>query len=764
MPAKYVHTSIDGRKLKLSNLDKLLYPNLEVTKAQVIQYYIDVSDLLLEYIKDRPLTVIRFPDGISGTSFYSKDKPDWTPDWVNSTQIEHEEKSIDYILASNKATIAWLANLACLELHPMQFEVGIGQPDFFVVDLDPDEQLGFEKVKETAYFLREFLRGYGYHPYLKTSGGKGLHLYIPLIPRVDFDQALSSIKALAAEFVKKNTNLYTLQVSKAKRKGRILIDIYRNHMTNTTVAPFSLRGKMGAPVSMPIKWEHLESLDHSAQYHIGNYKEYLEEYGNPWKDWREHAVEFHNLRKQSISLDANEDLLEEYSKKRDFKKTSEPAPIISKQFKDHFVIQLHDASNLHYDLRLEDQGVLKSWAIPKGLPFKKNQKRLAIQTEDHPIQYLNFEGVIPKGEYGAGQMWIVDKGKIDWIKKSEDSFHFRLKSKKFKGAFKLFRTKESEQWLITCSDDQSYYNVHQRIEPMLASASKVLPKSKEYVFEVKWDGIRVILYWEADQLFVFSRNGRDITSQFPELQNLNFCKLEHAVLDGELVVLDEKGRPKFHDVISRMHQRGESSIQKLMRSKPITCYLFDLISIDGLNIDHLDFTTRNEWLNTAIKTNATVRISSLFENGSGLFEAIKAQGMEGVMAKTRVGRYETGKRSKDWIKIKSRTRDECTIIGYTKGQGDRSSLFGALHVAKYSDEDIVYMGKVGTGFDQKKLKHLFELLLSLQTVQKPIEDKIEEEYRSVWVEPKLMCEIEYASLSSNGTYREPVFIKLKSDL
>lgn len=762
VPAKYVHTNVDGRDIKLSNLDKIIYPNLVVTKAEMIQYYLSIAPIILKYIKDRPLTVIRFPDGVAGKSFYSKDKPKWTPNWIDSMSIQHEEKVIDYVVPTNKASLTWLANLACLELHPVQFVRANGQqPDFFVFDLDPDEDMHFTEVKEAALEVKEVLERFDYTPFLKTSGGKGLHIYVPIIPNTSFEKMFESVKKLARLVVAQNQKKYTLQVSKAKRKGKILIDIYRNHLSNTTVAPFSLRGKYGAPVSMPMRWEDLDKLEKSSKYNIKNFQEYLDQHGDVWADWRSFETMIHD-RSSHIVVDENDQRLNSYIEKRDFDKTSEPLAAITRDYTNTYVIQLHDASNLHYDLRLEDDGVLLSWAIPKGMPYRVGQKRLAIRTEDHPIKYLTFEGVIPKGQYGAGRMWVCHTGKIEWYKKTETKLDFGIRGTSDLRRYKLFKTGKDDQWLVQLDEiaPNVFYSKLNEAKPMLASAGKNIPTSPAYSFEVKWDGIRVLIYFEDDQVKIISRGGRDITDKFPELQIPDFVKAEHAVIDAEIVVLDEKGRPKFHDVISRMHKKGVSGIDKLKHSKPVTCYVFDMLSFDGWDITNIPQKRRREWLLTILNNKSFYRYSKDFKDGQQLFEAIDAQGMEGIMAKDQNAKYFPDQRGSQWLKIKCRKTDDCIILGYTKGQGDRTGSLGAIHLGKKIDNQLVYMGKVGTGYDQKMMDYLFQLFSSIEVVDKPIPDKIEEEHRSVWIKQELGCEIKYATLSSNGTYREPVFVKL----
>ncbi len=759
MSSKIVHTEVDGRRLKLSNLDKVLYPSVGITKAEVIQYYLGNAKMILPYLAERALTVIRFPDGVGGKSFYSKDKPDWTPEWLPSILIEHDEKTIDYLYVKSQPELTWLANLAALELHPMQFRVHDRDrhPDLFIFDLDPDESITFDQVKEAAWRLKAFLESLDYTPFIKTSGGKGLHLVVPILPNWDFETLIDSVKKMTKAFIAQYPRLYTLQVHKEKRKGKILIDIYRNHLSNTTVAPYSLRGRKGAPISWPIAWEQLDDIHSGGDIHMGNYKNYLKDSGEPWADWRQHASELHDQRIQvAMAAGAIDDRLLSYVDKRELATTPEPYPDVTARYTDQYVVQLHDASNLHYDLRLEDNGVLWSWAIPKGLPFRKGQKRLAIRTEDHPVKYLHFEGLIPKGAYGAGEMWVVHGGHTIWHKKEERSLSFTIDQRRYK----LYQTKNKDQWLIETDSDHTYINQDRGVSPMLAEASDVILAGAEWGYEVKWDGIRVLIYVEDDEIRIISRNGNDLTGKFPELQDMDRFDLEQGVFDGEIVVLDDQGRPIFHDVISRMHTGSAVAIERLARDKPVVCYLFDMLTMDGRDIIDEPLHRRRAWLKTVVRYNNTYRFSETFADGQSLYGAIEAKGMEGIMLKDQNSRYAHDSRSRSWLKVKVRNLDQSLIIGYTEGKGDRAGLFGALHLAKETDEGLIYMGKVGTGYDHKKLKELNKIVSSIPEITKPIDDQISEESRTHWIQPKLKCEIQYASMSANDTYREPVFIRL----
>ncbi len=763
MPPKYIYTEVEGRKLKLSNLDKLIYPTAEVAKAEVIQYFLTIAPYLLKYIKGRPLTLIRFPDGIEKQQFYAKSKPKWTPEWIDSYGIQHSEEKIQYLVAQDIPTIVWLANLAALELHPMQMTTQmIESPDHFIFDLDPPENGDFEVVKDIALKLKVFLESYDYVPFVKTSGSKGLHIFVPIEKIYTHEEMVESVKKLAKVFVSQNTEQTTLAMNKEKRGGRTLIDIFRNHMAHTTVAPYSLRGKAGAPVSFPIKWDQVPTLKHSKEITIRNYQSYLDENGDAWEDFYSSARPLHNKKPEVVEASPEVKLkLKDYIAKRDFDTTPEPGLEAVATKGNQFCIQLHDAQNLHYDLRLEKDGVLLSWAIPKGLPYKKGVKRMAIQTEPHPMKYLSFEGVIPKGEYGAGSMWVWVTGTFEWIEEQEKKIKFALKAKGFNRSYYMYRTRDN-QWLVELQEDKDKdTSLSLPLEPMLAGVRKTLPQSADYIYEIKWDGIRTIIHLEDDVVKIYSRSGRDITTQFPELQNADNFEVESGIFDGEIVNLDEQGRPVFSNVISRMHTQGATGINRVMKKYPAVCYLFDCLSLDGRNITKEPLHRRQAWLDVIVKKGKAYKVSEAIKDGKGLLAATKAMELEGIMAKDKNAVYFLGQRSDAWLKIKHRTTEECFIAGYTKGEGDRSALFGALHLLKAEEDgNMKYMGKVGTGFDADKMNRLLGLFQPLIIDAKPFQDRTDDDRNSTWLQPILRCEIQYASLASTGVYREPVFQRL----
>ena len=385
---------------------------------------------------------------------------------------------------------------------------------------------------------------------------------------------------------------------------------------------------------------------------------------------------------------------------------------------------------------------------------------MAIKTEDHPMKYLTFEGVIPKGQYGAGSMWVWVRGTFEFLEQTEKKYKFRLKAQGYNRTYKMYRTKDS-QWLMELYEDHDDKKISFPIRPMLAGMSKHLPEGAKYVYEIKWDGIRTIIRLSAEQVTIYSRSGRDITIQFPELQDRKHFDVEDGVFDGEIVSLDEQGRPMFSNVISRMHTQGAQSIQNVMKRYPVVCYLYDCLQIDGRIIMDEPLMRRQAWLNAAIRKGTPYRMSEAIKDGAGLHAATRQMEMEGIMAKDKNAGYHLGQRSDVWLKVKHRTTEECLIAGYTKGEGDRSALFGALHLLRADEKGTLkYMGKVGTGFDAEKMRFLLTKFEPHIIEVKPFDTKTDDDRNTIWLTPVLVCEVQYASLASSGVYREPVFQRL----
>jgi bifunctional non-homologous end joining protein LigD len=456
--------TIDGREIRLSNLDKVLFPQGQVTKAEIIEYYIQIAKYLLPHLEHRPITLKRYPDGALGKFFYEKDAPGFTPEWVETFPVPRRESSgvIRYILVNDRATLVWLANLANLEIHPFLHRAPhIDRPTSIVFDLDPGDGADLLTCAEVAFLIRDFLKRLGLESFVKVSGSKGLQVYVPLNGKATYELTQPFAKALSELLAKEHPALIVSEMAKNLRARKVLIDWSQNADFKTTVGVYSLRAKTAAPfVSLPITWEELESSAKRKNadglaFEMKDALKRVEKVGDLFEDVLStkqqlpSAVLKHLAGKAPKSLTA-------YTRKRDFTKTAEPAPKAISRRKpgtgQRFVIQKHSASHLHYDFRLEMQDVLKSWAVPKGPPYAKGEKRLAMPTEDHPLDYLEFEGVIPKGQYGGGTVMVWDIGTYELLEGNYHKGHlrFRLNGSKLNGEWELvqWKNKERATWLL----------------------------------------------------------------------------------------------------------------------------------------------------------------------------------------------------------------------------------------------------------------------------------------------------------------------------
>jgi len=761
---------VGRRKVELSNLAKIVYPEDGITKAQVLEYYLKIAPTVLAHLKGRPLSLVRYPDGIHGESFFQKNRPEWAPEWLEHVVLGGEK---DYVVATETASLAWLANLACIEFHQMHSRVPHpDKPDYIVYDFDPPENYSFHSVAELALEFKDHVESFGYHSFVKTTGRKGLHVVTPIEPNWDFERVFEAAKAVAVPFVSGNASALTLQIKKEHRQGKVLLDIYRNRRSQTILAAYSLRGIAGAPVSTPLQWEELNALTTPKEHNLNTIPERIAGGGDPWEAISGYATRLHTAKplvvaktrlKPSRSYKTPEQL-ESYSGKRSFDKTPEPLPTKTAPQGSAFVVHRHHASRLHYDMRLERDGVLRSWAVPKGLPPRPGIMRLAVNVEDHPLDYVNFEGIIPKGEYGGGTMWKFAQGRYEITKEKKDGFYFRLSSRELSGEYRVHHTKEN-QWLLERVDTPQTDWLRDPVRPMLAGVASKVPIAPDYLYEVKWDGIRALVALDEGQVRIRGRNGFELTNSFPELLDAEpSLRATSALLDAEIVCLDSEGKPDFKAVIIRMQQTSPGAVERARAKHPAVCYIFDCLYLDGRAIVNEPLSRRREWLADLVKKGAIYRLSEAFDDGDALLGGVRSMGLEGVMAKQREGLYLPGKRSDSWLKIKTRKTVDCVIIGFTRGKGDRETLFGALHLAQRSENGLKYLGKVGAGFDSQALGAIFGQLEKLTRTMRPVKEKPLDNARSVWVEPKLMCEIAYASTTPNGMLREPVFIRMRPDL
>jgi DNA ligase D-like protein (predicted ligase)/DNA ligase D-like protein (predicted polymerase)/DNA ligase D-like protein (predicted 3'-phosphoesterase) len=763
---------VGKRKIELSNLEKVLFPEDKIIKAAILEYYLKIAPTLLLHVKGRPLSFVRYPDGIHHQPFFQKNKQDWAPDWIEHIALGESDK-IDYVLATEPASLVWLANLACIEIHQMHCrQPNYNTPDYIVFDLDPPEKYPFKSIVELAFELKEEIERHGYHTFVKTTGGKGVHIVCPIEPEWEFRVARDAAHQIAKLFVDKHSKTTTLHIKKDMRQNRVLIDIYRNSTYQTIISPYSLRGKAAAPVSMPLRWEELESVTDPTIFNINTVPDLVIRNGDAWEAIGAYATRLHTEKGKAGSSSSSKkerssvnDSLDLYAAKRRFSKTPEPPPKIYTGDGKAFVLHRHHASRLHYDLRIERDGTLKSFAVPKGLPPRPGIKRMAVNTEDHPLEYTNFEGTIPKGEYGGGDMWIFARGKHEITKEKKDGFYIRLQSRELNADYRMIHTKNRD-WLVERVDPPQVDWLTDPIEPMLAQIRDKPFDSPDYIYEVKWDGIRAMISLDEGKITIRSRNQRDVTENFPELLIPEQAfRATSALFDGEIVCLNEKGEPVFEHVVTRLHHRSESAIARARARHPAVCYLFDCLYLDGRPIVNDPLMRRRDWLIDSIRPNQVYRVSEAMDEGVELYTAAANLGLEGIVAKERTSPYLPGKRSPHWFKIKTRLTVDSIIVGYTKGKGERERTFGALQLARYKGDNLVYIGKVGTGFDDRLARSITADLQKLKEIKRPVKEKPLDDAQTVWLEPLMVCEVQVASARpSGGLIREPVFVRLRPDM
>ena len=466
--------------------------------------------------------------------------------------------------------------------------------------------------------------------------------------------------------------------------------------------------------------------------------------------------------------------LRDYEKKRDFGKTAEPKPrkrAARKAKQPRFVVQEHHARRLHWDLRLEHDGALASWAIPNGIPEDPAENRKAVRTEDHPLEYLDFHGEIPKGEYGAGTMKIWDTGTFEQEKWRDDEVMVVFHGERLTGKYVLFRAgKDEKDWMIHRMDppaDPEREPFPERVVPMLARSAKEVPADEDrWSFEIKWDGVRAIVYSQPGRFRIEGRRLTDMTERYPELRPLNReLGSRDAVLDGEIVAFDDEGRPSFERLQRRMHLTGDSRIKRTAKAIPVVYAIFDLLYLDGRDLVDRPYEERRELLEGLGLESPAWRVPAAHVGeGTALLEAAAAQGLEGVVAKKLGSRYEPGRRSGCWIKVKNKQEVELTIGGWFPGEGKRRDTIGALLVGRHDDEGrLRYAGRVGSGFSERALRDLEKRLKPIERKTSPFEGDPKPPKGSVFVRPELECEVEYTEWTTEGVLRHPVYKGLVAD-
>jgi bifunctional non-homologous end joining protein LigD len=740
------------QRVKLTNADKVLYPATGTTKADIFDYYTRIAEVMLPHIAGRAVTRKRWPNGVEQESFFEKQLASSAPDWLPRASVTHRSGTTTYPIIDTPEGLAWIAQQAALEVHVPQWrfvaewtrsnaeELKPGPATRLVFDLDPGEGVTMAQLCKVAHAVRELITDIGLTTFPLTSGSKGVHLYTPLDEPVSSQGATVLAKRVAQQLEKAMPKLVTATMTKSLRAGKVFLDWSQNNGSKTTIAPYSLRGREHPTVAAPRTWEELED----PKVRQLRYDEVLDRVARDGD--------------LLAALDADipvRDRLTKYRSMRDASKTPEPVPAAKPVVGqgNTFVIQEHHARRLHYDFRLERDGVLVSWAVPKNLPETTSVNHLAVHTEDHPLEYATFEGNIPKGEYGAGKVVIWDSGTYEAEKFLDDEVIVTLHGSRISGRYALIQT-NGDQWLAHRMKDQNVFEFD-KLAPMLASEGSVSAlKAGTWAFEGKWDGYRVLVEADHGALRVRSRRGREVTGEYPELRSLAADLADHhVVLDGEAVVLDKSGVPSFN----AMQNRG--------RGTRVEYWAFDLLYLDGRSLLRARHQDRRKLLETlAIGSNLIVP-DLLPGDGAQALEHSREHGWEGVVAKKRDSTYQPGRRSASWIKDKNWYTQEVVIGGWKAGEGGRTSGIGSLLMGIPGAGGLHFAGKVGTGFTERDLANLKKTLAPLHTDQSPFDPPLpRSEARGVtYVEPVLVGEVRYSEWTPDNRLRQTSWRGLRPD-
>ena len=832
---------VAGRELSLTNLEKIIYPETGTTKADVLAYYAAVAHVLIPAAANRPATRKRWVNGVGtaghpGEVFFQKNLEDSAPGWLPRAAITHKDRTIYYPMVNDPATLAWFGQINSLEIHVPQWQVDSHgnqlNPDRLVLDLDPGQGAGLEECVEVAFLARSILEDVGLDPVPVTSGSKGIHLYAGL-DRTQTSQQISDFAhELARALEADHPDLAVSDMKKTLRTGKVLVDWSQNSAAKTTIVPYSLRGRHAPTVAAPRTWRELSSPPNLQHLDYKAVLRRVEAGKDPFAAITRGA--WHPVASGSPGHtdddSAGHPRLQKYRSMRDPDAT--PEPFTGAEGPGNtFVIQEHHASRLHFDFRLEHEGVLVSWALPKGVPDSGGKNHLAVQTEDHPLDYATFEGTIPKGQYGAGEVTIWDHGTYElqkWINGREVIATLKGSEGGGLGGTKTFalihtgrgQGKDAEgQWLIHLMDrdpgrpagrrhprsfeegspedgpvedgspedgpledgetkdgeraDQQTASrastpaapasapTAEDFLPMMATSGTVADlQGSDWQFELKWDGVRALIVADEQKVRVFSRNGNDVTSTYPELADRSCWPAQSFVADGEIIAVGPSGRPDFGLLQGRMKLTRPADVKKARASIPVRLMLFDLLYDDGEDLRRQSLRKRRQRLEEFFApSGCPVGLSPVLdERIDHILESAQELGLEGAMAKRTDSRYANGQRTRTWIKIKLEKTQEVVVGGWRPGKGGRQGSVGSLLVGIPDAGSLRYVGRVGSGFSTRELTELRQKVDALARKTSPFDDVPREDAADAkWVTPRLVGEVTFGEWTGAGKLRHPVW-------
>jgi bifunctional non-homologous end joining protein LigD len=714
MPKK-TEVDVDGRRLELSNLEKIFYPKVKFTKAQVIDYYARVAPVLLPHLKNRPVSLKRYPDGVTHPYFFEKQAPSHRPKWIETTPVEGGDRRIDYCMINDLPALVWASNLANLELHTfLHCAPKIEIPTMLAFDLDPGEGTDILLCAQVGLWIRDLLEKLGIESFPKTSGSKGLQLYVPLNTPVNYEKTKAFAHALAERLESEHPDQIVSKMQKKLRIGKVFVDWSQNDVHKTTVTVYSLRAKDRPTVSTPVSWEEVETALRQ-------------------KD-------------QNRLVFVSDDVLGRVEKNGDL---FEPVLRLKQKL-----------PSLNALLGKTPSGSRKSGISERSIQARKPSKRL-VRTSRSPSPCLERpaqEGLEPDSARATSRPVRQSLRQIN-LRSDRPAAADPRDSGAKKGlestSDRKEKKKEAKELAIEIQDDGNWsepeISALRQLRPMLAKSANAAFNDPEWIFEIKLDGYRALALVDRASAKLISRAGNELSSAYPAIVgDLVTTKLT-AVFDGEIVVLDESGVPRFELLQSyRTAHRGH-----------LVYYVFDLLFLNGRDLRNQPLAQRKETLRRVLNGSEIVRyVEHIDGSGKEFFELAKERGLEGIVAKKKSAVYLDGKRVDHWLKIKCRRVEDVIICGFTESRVNLNTL-GALLVAVREGAKLKYAGLVGTGLN--RAPGLFSRLRNVVTKERPFKTVPKTDMPIRWVEPGLVCSVEYQEWTNDAILRGASFLSLRTD-
>lgn len=799
--ARRVRTgSVTIAGVAVSNPDKTLYPAAGFTKTDVVDYYLGISRVLLPHLKGRPITLKRYPDGVGRGAFYEKNAPGFAPKWLKTTPVPRAGggPDINYVLIEDRRTLVWCASMAALELHPFLHRApDLERPTLVVFDLDPGEGADILTCATVAFLMKDVLDRLRLRAFPKVSGSKGIQLYIPLNTPTTYEVTQPFARTLAELLERRAPRLVVADMSKSKRAGKVLIDWSQNAAHKTTVAVYSLRGSRPRPfVSVPVAWDELaralkdkdrERLHFDPAAALRRVRALGDLYAPVITLKQTLPPEF--TREIPAAKPALTAAARKSTRAARRARTDVTLSRSRQGSRRRFVIHKHGGGDAHYDLRLEIDDVLKSWTVERGLPLRRGEERAAKATADRPLAYLQFEGTAaPRGDGGASMVWDIGTYEVIEGAYRSGSLRIGLRGGRIAGEWTLTRAAGATSWVIVKTgavrrasprrrDDVSALTGKGRgvdlgtlpaaraafVEPMRATLVAALPEGEHWQYEKKFDGYRALAVKTEAGVSLLSRNNLSLNSRFPAvvrgLQSLE----DGCVLDGEVVALDDEGRPSFNRL---QNWRSHASTLRY--------YVFDVLVYRDRAVWRLPLADRRTLL-TAVLADATdpVRCSELLSGTPAqLVKRAQRERLEGLVAKRMQSVYQPGRRSDAWVKVKVSRGQEFVIGGYIPA----GRSFDALLVGYYEGDRLLFIAKVRNGFVPETRAQVFRRFAGLETDTCPFanlpEPKSARRGRALtpemmrqcrWLKPKLVAQVAFADWTDANHLRHARFLGLRDD-